>query len=232
MTTVSLSVLQTDATSPEDTGHSWSSSPGDPSVALPRGLRIGIFVWGIFYSSLGYCMECMKLLSSQMREGFPICSAFLPYLQTHLPLGMTWDLLGLFERLGQMCGMSSHLAMAPRPQPHSRDQLPASAPGLSVGPARCLSRALGSQLRKRIWQETIDFFKVCFLRVPLLESASCELVQVPAQGRAAHREWEGKHGSTFPHGPIHTPISFGRIVQLPGPLPLCPAPNAFQSLLT
>ena len=52
-------------------------------------------------SSLGYGMECIKLLSSQVREGFPICSAFLPYLQTHHPPGMTWDLLGVFERSGQ-----------------------------------------------------------------------------------------------------------------------------------
>lgn len=27
-------------------------------------------------SSLGYCMECIKLLSSQVREAFLICSAF------------------------------------------------------------------------------------------------------------------------------------------------------------
>lgn len=100
---------------------------GSPSCFATRSQDWDLFV-SMFYYSPGYCMDCIKVLSSQVREGFSACSAFLSYLQTPHPLGMTWDQLGLFGRSGQeVCGIISHLATASWPQPHGTGQLPASA---------------------------------------------------------------------------------------------------------
>lgn len=80
MTTVSSSVLDTDATSPEDSGDSQSSSPGDAPVALPPGLRIGTFVFcgGLFFSGLLY--GGYKTLTLPRERGFPYlqCTSSLP----------------------------------------------------------------------------------------------------------------------------------------------------------
>lgn len=91
MTTVSLSVLETDATCPEDSGHSQNSSPGDLPVALPLGIRnFGGFCGGLFLSGYGV----YKILTLPGERGFPSLQC-TPHLQTHHPLGMTWDLLRL-----------------------------------------------------------------------------------------------------------------------------------------
>lgn len=77
-TTASLSVLETDATSPEDSGQ--RSSPGDPSVALPPGLRIRTFVFcgGLFFS--GLLCGVYKTLILLSERGFPSlqCISSLP----------------------------------------------------------------------------------------------------------------------------------------------------------
>lgn len=105
-------------------------------------LGLGPLALGGINSSLGHCMEP---LSSQVR-------LFLSHLQCVASWPADWA--------------GSH----PDPSPMARHGLarhgmgppPASAlqpsPSLSAGQAPCLSRALGSQLRKLIGQETTDFF--------------------------------------------------------------------------
>lgn len=95
-TTVSLSVPETGATSPKDSGHSQNSSPGDPPVAFHSGSgTLGGFCGDLFFS--GLLCEVYKTLTLPGERGFPYLQC-TPYLQTHHPLGMTWDLLRLFER--------------------------------------------------------------------------------------------------------------------------------------
>lgn len=122
-TTASSSVLETDATFPEDSGHSQRSSPGDLSVALPPcfGIRTFVFCGGLFFS--GLLCGVYKILIPLSERECTFSSAFLPYLQTNHCLRTTWDLLGLFEGLGQedqgklswpLCGASSLLIWSPR----------------------------------------------------------------------------------------------------------------------